>query len=64
MVLVLLGVMIAAIIIVVTLFVIRFSQTPSSVLGTDFIAIKNGEQIEIYETGSGRLHQTITVKEP
>jgi len=64
MVMVLLGVMIAAIIIVVTLFVIRFGQTPSTSLGTDFLAVQNGDVIEIYQADTGRLLQTISVQEP
>ena len=64
MVLVLLGVMITAIIIVVTLFVIRFGETPSVTLGTEFIAVQNGDQIEIYEANTGRLHQTIDIQQP
>ncbi|MEO0343213.1 MAG: DUF6476 family protein [Pseudomonadota bacterium] len=64
MVLILLGVMIAAIIVVATLFLIRFGQTPSVSLGAEFIAVKNGDVIEIYQTDTGQLHQSITIEQP
>lgn len=61
---VLLLVMIAAIVTITTLFVIRFGSTGGTALGTDFVAVRNGELIEIYDADTGTLLQTITVQEP
>ncbi|MEM9716966.1 MAG: DUF6476 family protein [Pseudomonadota bacterium] len=58
---VMLVVMIVAVITITTLFVMRFTGDNSASLGTDFLAVRNGDVIEIYRTDTGELHQTIPV---
>ena len=57
---ILLTVMILAVITITILFVMRFGITPTDRLGVDFLAVKNGDLIEIYDADSGALLQTIT----
>ncbi|MEM9212516.1 MAG: hypothetical protein AAGA63_13620, partial [Pseudomonadota bacterium] len=60
----LLVLMIVTVLTVLVLFVMRFGAAPEMRLGTDFIAVQNDDQIEIYDAETGALHQTILLERP